>query len=63
MTRIEAGKIVIEPEPPERCSDCGEIAETRPYGPDGARICHPCGLKDPEGTRRRMRMYMGLPRD
>lgn len=30
------------------CSECGKIAEVRPYGPNGAEICFDCGEKIPE---------------
>ena len=31
-----------------KCSDCGEGAELRPYGKDGAWVCFNCGMKDEE---------------
>ena len=45
---------VIEPEPARTCSACGKWADTRPYGPGGARICFDCAMGDEAGTRRRM---------
>jgi hypothetical protein len=30
------------------CSICHKPAETRPYGPGGARICYDCMIADPE---------------
>jgi hypothetical protein len=45
----------------DRCELCGTVAELRPYGPKGARICHACGLKDEEATNRRMlASWLGL---
>lgn len=41
---------IICEEPDRECQMCGAQAETRPYGPGGIRICHPCGKKDPERT-------------
>jgi hypothetical protein len=29
----------------QRCSVCGELRETRPYGKDDAEICWPCGMQ------------------
>lgn len=58
MTRVVDGIIVIAHEPESRCEDCGQLAECRPYGPNGTSICHPCGQKDPEGTLRRMFAYL-----
>jgi len=49
---------IISEEPPQRCEDCGVIAETRPYGPAGQEICYDCGMKDPETTERQMGIYL-----
>lgn len=46
--------VVIESEPESECEICHQIAELRPYGPNGENICVPCGLKDKEATMRRM---------
>lgn len=48
----------IAEEPPQRCTSCGIIDETRPYGPDGEEICYDCGMKDPETTQRKMAEYL-----
>jgi hypothetical protein len=45
--------VVIEQEAPSKCALCGEIAETRPYGPGGVRVCFSCGMRDSEATRAR----------
>ncbi len=58
MTRRVGNVTIIEVEPPARCELCGEVAELRPYGPHGERICHTCGLKDVETTERMMRELM-----
>lgn len=42
----------IEATEPGTCDLCGEIAELRPYGPNGENICFQCGMKDEESTRR-----------
>ena len=44
-------KYVVEVETPQQCDYCGQIAELRPYGKNGAAICFPCSQKDPEETR------------
>lgn len=42
------GKVVIiENEPDDVCELCGKVAECRPYGPKGERICWECVEKDP----------------
>lgn len=45
---------VIE-EPSGRCEDCGEVAETRPYGPKGENVCFPCAMKDEDAAKRQFR--------
>jgi hypothetical protein len=53
------GKIsVIAAEPDGRCELCGSIAETRPYGPNGERICYECGQKNLAVTERQMRRVL-----
>lgn len=53
-----SGRGYIAAENPRVCELCGQVAETRPYGPWGERICFACGQKDPETTERRMREYL-----
>ncbi len=50
---------MIAVEPPSKCELCGKVAETRPYGPNGGRICFECGQKDLAGTEARMKQAMG----
>ena len=38
--------IIIAPELPQQCDLCGIVAELRPYGPSGEKICYECGMKD-----------------
>lgn len=54
MSRIINGVAVIEAEPEFICFQCGKIAETRPYGPNGEEICYECGMKDESTTNRMM---------
>ena len=59
MSNIQGdGSFLIEHEPHAACELCGTIRELRPYGPDGKRICYPCGLLDIEGTSRRMAEFI-----
>jgi len=54
MSHRVGNVVVIAEEPYSECELCGKFAETRPYGPNGKRICFECGEKDPEGTKRRL---------
>ena len=54
MTYRVGDTVIFDAEPERACELCGKVAETRPYGPGGKRICFECGKKDPEGTKRRM---------
>ena len=47
-----SGRGFIAEEPPQRCDLCGEIAELRPYGPKGEKVCFDCGQKDQRAARR-----------
>jgi hypothetical protein len=40
-------------EPKDECAFCHQIAELRPYGPNGERICFKCAMKDEETTTRK----------
>lgn len=53
-----SGKGFIAPEPEARCELCGKIAELRPYGPKGERVCFECGMKDPKAAERGMNRYI-----
>ena len=41
-----SGPFLIEAEPDGKCELCGEVLETRPYGPNGEEVCFDCGMKD-----------------
>lgn len=45
---------IICTEPDSKCEFCGKIAECRPYGPRGERICYDCAMKDQKTTERQM---------
>lgn len=40
----------IAPEEDDECEMCHKVAELRPYGPNGERICFECGMKDEKTT-------------
>jgi formylmethanofuran dehydrogenase subunit E len=50
---------IIQEENEQQCDDCGEIAELRPYGPNGSVICFKCAMKDEEGTAKRFSELLG----
>lgn len=55
MTRRIRNHVEIAQEAPTTCEFCQQEAETRPYGPDGRRICYDCGMSPeykPEVERR-----------
>ena len=58
MSKRVGNVIVICKEPEAKCEFCGKIAELRPYGPNGERICFECGMKDPETTEKMMGKYL-----
>ena len=48
----------IQKESKKRCELCGKIEETRPYGPNGARVCFDCGMKNEPAAQRRASKYL-----
>lgn len=46
MTHKIGNRVVIAREPEKVCELCGVKAETRPYGPNGERVCFACGMKN-----------------
>lgn len=44
--------------PHAACSECGKVAELRPYGKNGASICFSCGMKDKETTEKQFMKYL-----
>ena len=58
MTRKEDDRVFFERENPQQCDLCGAIAELRPYGPNGEKICIGCGNKNPEATLRMIRKFL-----
>lgn len=53
MSKKVGNKFYVEEEQDEECEYCGKIAELRPYGKNGARICFQCGMED-IGTTEKM---------
>lgn len=59
MTRVihrEDGTriVIIASEDEEKCEECGEIAELRPYGENFKKICYECMKKDEVACTQRM---------
>jgi tRNA(Ile2) C34 agmatinyltransferase TiaS len=54
MTKRIDNIVIIEEEEPDFCEYCGKLAELRPYGKNGARICFNCGIKNREETNKNM---------
>ncbi len=52
MSKTEV--ILVEVDGKGKCEYCGKVAELRPYGKDGAKICFECGMKNREETERNM---------
>lgn len=50
MTKLVNGVLFIEAEDEAECELCHTVAELRPYGPKGERICFDCGMKHRETT-------------
>lgn len=50
------GFIAVEPE--QECELCHKIAETRPYGPNGERVCFQCGMKDEAAAKRQLAKHV-----
>lgn len=48
MTHIEDNVLVIAEEEPRKCEYCGEVKQTRPYGPNQEHICFDCAHATPE---------------
>ena len=48
----------ISAEEPGKCELCGEVDELRPYGPNGENICHPCGMKNEDITKRQFSRHV-----
>ncbi len=56
---IEVGA-VVKATPAQQCDDCGKVAETRPYGPNGESVCFSCGMKDEAAMRRAFGKKLGI---
>jgi hypothetical protein len=48
MTYRLGNIVIIEEEPPRKCSQCGSMRECRPYGKGGAVVCYQCMMSTPE---------------
>jgi len=43
---------IIREEQKKKCELCDKIAETRPYGKNGERVCFKCGMKDKKSAEK-----------
>lgn len=59
MTGRVGDKVFIQVEPDERCAVCSKMAELRPAGPDGERVCFDCANKNPEALKAYAKRLMG----
>ena len=50
MTEKIGDLVIIKEEKPQQCDYCGDIAELRPYGKNGAAICFKCAMVDEKTT-------------
>ena len=50
MSQRVGDKFYISGEADGVCEYCGKVAELRPYGRNGARICFECGMKNRKET-------------
>lgn len=53
-----SGNGFIAEEEPQICELCGKFEETRPYGPNGERVCFECGMKDQDALARGLNRYI-----
>lgn len=53
-----SGQGFIAAEEPLKCELCGAVEETRPYGPNGERVCFNCGMKDEAAMVRGIKAYI-----
>jgi hypothetical protein len=58
MSKNINGVPIICEEPDDICEECGKVAELRPYGENGKRICFVCGRKNPELTDKMTRIKL-----
>jgi len=58
MSKRIGNYIIIEEEQDGTCEYCGAIAELRPYGIDGKKICFDCGMKNKKETNKNMELMI-----
>lgn len=54
MSKNINGIAFIFEEKDDICEECGKIAELRPYGKNGAKICFECGMKNEKEIEKNM---------
>ena len=63
MTKKVNGIFVIEEQTSQTCDLCGNLEETRPYGPNGEEVCFDCGMKDKDAAHAALIERMTGPND
>ncbi len=58
MSQRVNGRTIICSEEDTACTECGKVAETRPYGHKGARVCYDCGMKNEQRTQHNMEVVL-----
>lgn len=61
MTHKIGNTTIIAAEPVKSCTECGTLAECRPYGKGGAQICFDCATSSPEKEARAASAFKELP--
>ena len=51
---VIANAVHLDDQSRSKCELCGKVAELRPYGPRGERICINCGMLNLETTERQI---------
>ena len=55
--QINTPTIIIAQWPPQKCEDCGNFRELRPYGKNAASVCYECAMKDPANADEMCRRF------
>jgi hypothetical protein len=58
MSKRIGNLTIISAEEDDVCELCGAVAETRPYGPNGERICYDCAMKNKATTEKMMGKFL-----
>lgn len=59
LRRLRKDPKTLQVQKAQQCDLCGKVAELRPYGPKGEKVCFDCGMKDEAAAERGFRERMG----